>query len=76
MDPRSGNVITFNGEIYNYKILKSQLSNYQFLTQSDTEVILAAYATWGFDCVKKLKGQFAFAIWDNEKSCCSQPETT
>jgi asparagine synthase (glutamine-hydrolysing) len=61
------NTITFNGEIYNYKKLKSELTDYSFVTNSDTEVILAAYAKWGFDCVKYLKGQFAFAIWDETK---------
>ncbi len=61
------NTITYNGEIYNYKKLKSELTDYTFVTNSDTEVILAAYAKWGFDCVKYLKGQFAFAIWDETK---------
>lgn len=61
------NTITFNGEIYNYKKLKSELTDYSFVTNSDTEVILAAYAKWGFNCVKYLKGQFAFAIWDETK---------
>ncbi|MBL0024749.1 MAG: asparagine synthase (glutamine-hydrolyzing) [Saprospiraceae bacterium] len=66
-DPTNRNTITFNGEIYNYKRLRKQLNQYHFITNSDTEVILAAYATWGFDCVKHLKGQFAFAIWDEKK---------
>lgn len=66
-DPKHKNTITFNGEIYNYKKLKDSLKEYHFITNSDTEVILAAYATWGFDCVKHLKGQFAFAIWDEKK---------
>ncbi len=67
IDPNSGNVITFNGEIYNYKKLKSELVDFNFQTNSDTEVILAAYSKWGFECVKRLKGQFAFALWDSEK---------
>ncbi|MBK8515211.1 MAG: asparagine synthase (glutamine-hydrolyzing) [Saprospiraceae bacterium] len=66
-DPTHKNTITFNGEIYNYKKLRDSLTQYHFITNSDTEVILAAYATWGFDCVKHLKGQFAFAIWDEKK---------
>ncbi len=61
-------VITFNGEIYNYKVLRKELvGNYQFKTNSDTEVILAAYKQWGSECVNKLNGMFAFAIWDTSK---------
>lgn len=59
-------VITFNGEIFNYKKLKAELKDYHFKSESDTEVILAAYLHWGIDFVKKLKGQFAIAIWDKE----------
>jgi asparagine synthase (glutamine-hydrolysing) len=60
-------VITFNGEIYNYKELRKELSDsYNFVTQSDTEVILAGYKVWGRDVVKYLNGIFAFAIWDIE----------
>ena len=57
--------IVFNGEIYNYIELKHQLSDYNFQTSSDTEVILAAYLKWGEQCTKHLIGMFAFAIWDN-----------
>ena len=59
-------VICFNGEIYNYKELKNQLS-YHWKTNSDTEVIIAAYIKWGKDCLIHLKGMFAFAIWDTDK---------
>lgn len=59
--------ITFNGEIFNFKYLKQQINDYPFNTDSDTEVILAAFEKWGVDCPKYLKGQFAFAIWDNVK---------
>ncbi|MBK9104744.1 MAG: asparagine synthase (glutamine-hydrolyzing) [Saprospiraceae bacterium] len=57
-------VIVFNGEIYNYQDIKSRLRDYPFKTQSDTEVILAAYATWGINCLEQMNGMFAFAIWD------------
>lgn len=58
--------ITYNGEIYNYQELRSFLINkgYKFRTNSDTEVILYAYEEWGYDCVKKFRGMFAFSIVD------------
>lgn len=58
--------ITFNGEVYNYRELRQQLEQcgHSFLSATDTEVILAAYAQWGPDCVLRLRGMFAFAIWD------------
>lgn len=57
--------IVFNGEIYNFRELKKELEGkYNFVTASDTEVILAAYRTWGKEVVNKLNGMFAFAIWD------------
>jgi asparagine synthase (glutamine-hydrolysing) len=60
--------ITFNGEIYNYKELKSELQRAGacFKTNSDTEVILAAFATWGTAAFNRLNGMFAFALWDKE----------
>lgn len=60
--------IVHNGEIYNYIELRKELGNegYQFKTQSDTEVILAAYDYWQDDCVEHFDGMFAFAIWDHE----------
>lgn len=60
--------IVHNGEIYNYIELRKQLGNegYRFSTQSDTEVILAAYDYWQEDCVEQFDGMFAFAIWDHE----------
>jgi asparagine synthase (glutamine-hydrolysing) len=62
---RSGNyVMVFNGEIYNYLELKQQLSDYPFITSSDTEVLMAAFCKWGIDCVKLLEGMFALAVWD------------
>jgi asparagine synthase (glutamine-hydrolysing) len=58
--------ITYNGEIYNYRELRAELTalGCEFLTHSDTEVILAAYATWGTACLAKLNGIFAFGLWD------------
>ena len=62
----SGEVISYNGEIYNYIELRQEIGG-EFRTQSDTEVILKAYQKWGPDCVNKLRGMFAFAIWDETK---------
>lgn len=58
--------LVFNGEIYNYLELKTELSeSYTFKTASDTEVLLAAYLTWKEKCLDRLNGMFSFAIWDN-----------
>lgn len=60
--------IVLNGEIYNYKELREELkSSYTFKTESDTEVVLAAYTIWGDNCVNRLRGMFAFVIWDEIK---------
>lgn len=68
MQAPNGDVITFNGEIYNYIELREELkSGYDFCTSSDTEVILAAYQKWGVDCVSHLRGMFAFAVWDESE---------
>ncbi len=60
--------IVFNGEIYNYRELKPQLEQYghRFRTASDTECIVHAYEQWGNDCVRHLRGMFAFAIWNQQ----------
>jgi asparagine synthase (glutamine-hydrolysing) len=60
-------VITFNGEIYNYRELREELKGkgHVFRTETDTEVLLAAFAEWGKESVARLNGMFAFAIWDN-----------
>jgi asparagine synthase (glutamine-hydrolysing) len=61
--------ITFNGEIFNYLELKAELKEkgHQFLTQTDTEVILAAYKEWGTNCLEKFNGMFALALYDKLK---------
>ncbi|MGF6311241.1 asparagine synthase (glutamine-hydrolyzing) [Bradyrhizobium sp. i1.8.4] len=65
MKGANGTVISYNGEIYNFVELREQLSDsWTFQSDSDTEVILAAYAKWGERCVDHLRGMFAFAIWD------------
>lgn len=66
VDEASGVSIVFNGEIYNYVELRDELRalGVHFQTQSDTEVLLKAYLTWGVDCLPKLNGMFAFACVD------------
>ena len=71
IDAELGLALVFNGTIYNYPDLKRQLQSrgYHFFSDGDTEVILKAYREWGRQCVEKLHGMFAFAVWDmREKS--------
>lgn len=69
MDYRGRYTIIHNGEIYNYKELKAELEQkgYTFRSQTDTEVIAAAYDCWKEDCLSRFDGMFAFAIWDEQK---------
>ncbi|MFN8455569.1 MAG: asparagine synthase (glutamine-hydrolyzing) [Anaerolineae bacterium] len=67
MRDQAGNWITYNGEIYNYIELRQKVGLENFATTSDTEVILQAYRHWGDDCVKHLRGMFAFALWDEAR---------
>jgi asparagine synthase (glutamine-hydrolysing) len=62
-------VVVFNGEIYNYLELKNELAaGFSFQTQTDTEVIIAAYLKWGTDCVSHFFGMFAFALYDRDSN--------
>lgn len=62
-------VITYNGEIYNFIELKQELikKGYEFNSDTDTEVILASYLEWGFDCINKFNGMWSFCIFDTNK---------
>lgn len=57
--------VVYNGELYNYRELKNKL-DYPFSTNSDSEVVLAAYSVWGEQCVNAFNGMFAFAVWNNQ----------
>jgi asparagine synthase (glutamine-hydrolysing) len=65
-DPKTGNWIVYNGEIYNFRDLHRELeqAGQSFVSHSDTEVLLYAYSRWGHACLQKFRGMFAFAIWD------------
>lgn len=69
IDESNKNVIVFNGELYNYIELKSELLKYGYVfnSNSDTEVLMASYNKWGFDCLSKFNGMFSFAIYDDIK---------
>lgn len=66
VDEPSGCVLVFNGEIYNYRELRSELEalGHSFRSAGDTEVLLRSYLQWGDSCVTALNGMFAFAVWD------------
>lgn len=63
--------LIFNGEIYNYKELKTELTEhkYHFVSNSDTEVLLASWIIWGEKCLTKLIGMFSFVIYDSKMNC-------
>ena len=65
-DAATGNWIVYNGEIYNFRDVRRELeqAGTDFVSLSDTEVLLKAYARWGEPCLEKFRGMFAFAIWD------------
>ena len=69
LDAGTGNSIVYNGEIYNFREIRSELerAGASFVSHSDTEVVLKAYALWGEACLTKFRGMFAFAIWDSAR---------
>ena len=66
VDAELGLALVFNGTIYNYRALRRELESkgYRFFSEGDSEVILKAWHAWGTDCVERLHGMFAFAVWD------------
>ena len=60
--------IVYNGEIYNFKTIRQELLKlgHQFRSQSDTEVLLVGYSAYGQEILQKIRGMFAFLIWDNQ----------
>jgi asparagine synthase (glutamine-hydrolysing) len=64
----TGDVLVFNGEVYNYRELREELKGtFSFRTESDTEVVLAALQAWGAEALHRFNGMFAFAFWSREK---------
>jgi asparagine synthase (glutamine-hydrolysing) len=66
-DAASGLTIALNGEIYNFLELRQELADYPYRSQTDTEVVLAAYKKWGEACLDRFVGMFAFLVWDERK---------
>lgn len=63
-DPETGNCCALNGEIYNHLEVRQALGNVRWRSTSDTETLLHAYAAWGVDCLRRLRGMFAFALYN------------
>lgn len=59
--------LVYNGAVYNFRELRRELGDHPFRTQGDTEVLLAAWMTWGEACLERLEGMFAFAVWDDHQ---------
>jgi asparagine synthase (glutamine-hydrolysing) len=70
-------VVTFNGEIYNYRALRAELKQLGciFTTNSDTEVLINVVARWGEAGLQRLRGMYAFALWDTFNKSSGSPET-
>lgn len=70
VNPDTGDVLVYNGELYNFMELRSRLetAGHTFRSRSDTEVLLRAYQEWGVRCLDLLRGMFAFAVWDARRS--------
>ncbi|RLB40161.1 MAG: asparagine synthase (glutamine-hydrolyzing) [Deltaproteobacteria bacterium] len=68
-DVQAGLTVVFNGEIYNFAVLRAELEalGHVFRTRTDTEVLLKAHAAWGDDAVERLNGMFAYALWDSKR---------
>jgi asparagine synthase (glutamine-hydrolysing) len=68
VDAKENYVLSYNGEVYNYKEIRRKLEkDFEFISQSDTEVILRAYQKWGINCLQHFRGMFAFALYDKRK---------
>jgi len=69
VDPELGLALVFNGTIYNYRELRRELEGkaYRFFSDGDSETVLKAWHAWGEDCVERLHGMFAFAVWDQAR---------
>ena len=67
IDPATGNVIVVNGEIYNHRALRAKLREADWRGTSDTETLLLGYARWGRQLLDRLKGMFAFVIYDQAR---------
>ena len=65
VNPDTGDVLAFNGEIYNFQELRAELETrgIRFRSRTDTEVLLHAFAAWGLDCLARIEGMYAFALW-------------
>jgi asparagine synthase (glutamine-hydrolysing) len=74
MADEAGHWITYNGEVYNYPELRREIGVERFRTASDTEVVLRAYDRWGLDSLERLRGMFAYALWDEraQKLVCAR----